>query len=208
MNSKVVTPKRAAVVIEGTPPRADGQDEPILSEFFKMIGWISYSKKVYNHSSAGENRDAFLKALLESRSWFIHISSHGSGIDLTIGLDDREATISLNDIKRYCRRKELTNPLKGRMLTISACGNISPSFALGLLKCAGATAVIAPLGKVGFGESALFAMMFYFSLLGLPDSQRSRRHADRLAQYIDSFSRAKTAYLNIGGTGAYRLDYQ
>ena len=70
-----------------------------------------------------------------------------------------------------------------------------------------ATAIITPLASLDFDESALFAMMFYFTLLAPAGRRKKHKDAERLAQYIDSFNRTKAAYLNVGGTGAHRLDY-
>lgn len=201
--------KRQIVLIEGiSPVDRGGQEKPILGEFFKMLNWRSDLRDAVDQGSASKNKQAFLGALLETQSRFIHVSAHGSGDDLTI--DQRrkhEATIKLDDIKDYCRKRSPPGPLRGRFITISACGDIAPSFALGLHEHAGAAAVITPLASLDFGESALFAMMFYFTLLAPHGRKKRHAHAERMAQYIDSFSRTKTAYLSVGGTGAHRLDY-
>ena len=67
--------------------------------------------------------------------------------------------------------------------------------------------MISPLSDVHFSESALFWMVFYFSLLG-PRSDTTTPDDDApFARIVDAFNRSKTAYLSVGGTGAYRLDY-
>lgn len=199
--------KQQIVLIEGISTDDRGQELPILSEFFQMLKWDYDPCDVFGQGSPDRNKAAFLKALLNNRSRFIHVSAHGSGSDLTLeryGQD--EADIGLDDIKAYCR-EQVAAPLSGRFITISACGDIAPSFALGLHKHAKATAVITPLASLDFHESALFAMMFYFTLLAPGGRKKNHKASERLAQYIDSFNRTKAAYLSVGGSGAHRLDY-
>ena len=196
------------VLIEGISDDDEGQEMPILSEFFRMLKWKCEPRKAHGLASAKENRAAFLEALLQTKSRFVHVSAHGSGCDLTVDQDaPHEADIELQHIKNFRQAKKLRAPLSGRFVTISACGDIDPSFALGLQKHASATAVITPLASLDFDESALFAMMFYFTLLAPAGRHKNHKRAERLAQYIDSFNRTKAAYLNVGGTGAHRLDY-
>lgn len=181
---------------------------PILREFFRMLGW-----KCDDQDAAGKepqaNKKEFLSALLRTQSRFVHVSAHGSGSDLTLDQDGQgEADIKLSDIQTYREKNKLPNDtLSGRFITISACGDIAPSFALGLHQHAGATAVISPLASLGFHESALFAMMFYFTLFTPSDRREGHRTSERISQYIDSFNRTKAAYLSVGGSGAHRLDY-
>ena len=196
------------VLIEGISEDDKGQEMPILREFFGMLGWQCEPRRAHGLASAKDNRAAFLEALLETESRFVHLSAHGSGSDLTVDrYAPNEAKVNLRHIKNFRRKKGLRAPLSGRFVTISACGDIAPSFALGLHEHAGATAVITPLASLDFDESALFAMMFYFTLLAPVGRDEVHRRAERLAQYIDSFNRTKTAYLGVGGTGAHRLDY-
>ena len=199
---------RQIVLIEGISTSDEGQELPILREFFQMLGWDCDPREAYSHGSPKKNKAAFLKALLRSRSRFIHVSAHGSGSDLTVDQEgEHEAAINLDDIKNYLQKRKLRAPLDGRFITISACGDIAPSFALGLHQHAGATAVVTPLASLDFDESALFAMMFYFTLLAPPGRKKKHNAGEHLSQYIDSFNRAKTAYLSVGGSGAHRLDY-
>ena len=208
MAAKKKSRQKLVVLIEGISADDQGQEMPILSEFFLMLKWHCDPRDASGQGSPEKNKTSFLKALLRTQSRFIHVSAHGSGSDLT--LDQRgpnEANIELDDIKGYCRKRKLCDPLSGRFITISACGDIAPSFALGLHEHAGATAVITPLASLEFHESALFAMMFYFTLLAPRERKKKHKVAGRLSQYIDSFNRTKTAYLSVGGTGAHRLDY-
>ena len=199
---------REIVLIEGISVDDEGQEMPILREFFGMLKWECKPRKAHGLASAKENRAAFLDALLQTKSRFVHISAHGSGRDLTVDQDaPHETDIELRHIESFRQAKGLRAPLSGRFVTISACGDIDPSFALGLHKHAGATAVITPLASLDFDESALFAMMFYFTLLAPAGRRKNHKDAERLAQYIDSFNRTKAAYLKVGGTGAHRLDY-
>ena len=181
---------------------------PILSEFFRMLKWHCDPCDASGQGSPKKNKTLFLNALLRTQSRFIHVSAHGSGSDLTLErYGPNEVDIELGDIRRYCHKRNLREPLSQRFITISACGDIAPSFALGLHEHAGATAVITPLASLDFHESALFAMMFYFTLLAPPERKEKYDAAGRLSQYIDSFNRTNTAYLSVGGAGAHRLDY-
>ena len=200
--------EREIVLIEGVSDNDQGQEMPILKEFFGMLGWECEPRQAHGLASAKENKRAFLAALLETTSRFVHVSAHGSGRDLTVDQHTpNKADIKLRHIRDFPGAKELPRPLSGRFVTISACGDIAPSFALGLGEDAGATAVITPLASLDFDESALFAMLFYFTLLAPVGRDKGHNSAERLAQYIDSFNRTKMAYLNVGGTGAHRLDY-
>ncbi|MDE0364382.1 MAG: hypothetical protein OXP09_02290 [Gammaproteobacteria bacterium] len=196
------------VLIEGISDTDRGQEMPILKEFFGMLDWECKPRKAHGLASAKHNRAAFLEALLQTKSRFVHVSAHGSGSDLTVDrYAPNEARTNLRDIMDFCQTKGLRAPLSGRFVTISACGDIAPSYALGLHKHAEVTAVITPLASLDFHESALFTMMFYFTLLAPPGRKKVRNRSERLAQYIDSFNRTKIAYLNVGGSGAHRLDY-
>lgn len=200
--------KPQIVLIEGISTHDHGQEKPILREFFQMLKWDCDPRDASGQGSRKKNRNAFLKALLQTRSRFVHVSAHGSGSDLTLERHDpHEVDIGLDDIKRHCRKDELANPLSSRFVTISACGNIAPSFAFGLHEHANSTAVITPLGSLDFHESALFAIMFYFTLLAPRGRKRNHKASERLSQYIDSFNRTTAAYLSVGGSGAHRLDY-
>ena len=200
--------KPRIVLIEGISAHDRGQEMPILGEFFRMLKWRCDPCDASGQGSPAKNKNAFLDALLRTRSRFVHVSAHGSGRDLTLGQDGpHQADIELDDIQRYCRKNKLRAPLLGRFITISACGDIAPSFSLGLHEHAKATAVITPLASLDFHESALFAMMFYFTLLAPGGRKKNHKASERLAQYIDSFNRTKAAYLSVGGSGAHRLDY-
>ena len=121
------------VLIEGISDDDVGQEMPILKEFFRMLEWKREPCKAHGLASAEENRKAFLEALLETKSRFVHVSAHGSGRGLTIDQDaPHEADIKLRHIKDFCQAKNLSAPLSGRFVTISACGDIDPSFALGI----------------------------------------------------------------------------
>lgn len=200
---------RSLILIEGITKEDEGQELPILREFFRMLKWRCEPVKAYGFSSAEENKTAFLEALLLTKSRFVHVSSHGSDGDLTLdGNSANEVDISPQHIKQYCRTEEVQSPLKGRFVTISACGDIAPSFSLGLHKYANVAAVITPLASVRFSESVLFSMMFYFTLFTPTQTEKKKIYSsERLARYIDSFNRTKAAYLSVGGTGAHRLDY-
>ncbi len=195
-------------LIEGISEDDRGRDMPILREFFRMLGWNCVVQDATGKRPQA-NKEKFLDELLRTQSRFIHVSAHGSGSDLTLDQGGvGPAEIKLSDIRSYREKKELPkHPLSERFLTISACGDIAPSFALGLHQHAGATAVISPLASLDFHESALFAMMFYFTPLTPSNRKESHKTSERISQYIDSFNRTKVAYLSVGGSGAHRLDY-
>jgi hypothetical protein len=209
-------PLRPAVrVIEAISLNDQGQDAPIITELLKMAGW-KYSRHEITGKNEKQEREQFLKKLLTSNERLIHISAHGNASGgLAIGSSG--ISVSGTDISAYCKSKKLSaSALSGRFITISACGEISGRLAVEINKVAGATAVISPLMEVGFAESAVFMVLFYFALAKYPklsglsspssaDSQMRTSH--RIAHYIDSFQRSKQAYLGIGGTGAFRLDY-
>ena len=175
MAAKKKPRQKRVVLIEAISADDQGQEMPILREFFRMLNWPCDPRDASDQGSPEKNKTLFLKALLRTRSRFIHVSAHGSGSDLTLDrYGPNEADIELDDITAYCRKRKLRDPLSGRFITISACGDIAPSFALGLNEHAGATAVITPLARLDFHESALFAMMFYFTLLA--PRERKKKH--------------------------------
>ena len=201
-------------IIEGIRSGNRGQDARMIGEFLKMAQWKCRIRDLTVNSD--NPKDDFLRILLKAKSRFLHISAHGG--EARISLEDRKKTkIDINDIKGFCRRKGMArDPLKHRFVTLSACGHISNNFVIKLNKATSVTAVISPLTPINFSESALLSTLFYFSLARFPKlSLHSVDQTDdtetktegRIAQYIDSFQKAKVAYLTVGGTGAHRLDY-
>jgi hypothetical protein len=209
------TMKKTVNLIEAIPKEDKGQDAPILTEFLKMAGWSFEPHQIKGHT-AEQQKKSFLGILTRGDSRFIHISAHGDE-DGGLAIGNSGVNVSGADIASYCRtRGRSSKPLKGRFVTLSACGEISGRFPLELNEVAGATAVISPLVEVTFAESAVFMLLFYFSLAKSPKlcalssscADRSQaRTSRRIAHYIDSFQRTKLAYLSIGGAGAFRLDY-
>lgn len=205
---------RSIRIIEGIAPKKNGQDAKLLGEFLTMAGWDFSISKTYRKSN--RNKRIFLDALFQTNNRFLHISSHGSKNGLALE-DPNETTIDVKDIQSYLKKKSLgSQPLSNRFVTLSACGHVSGNFIKNLHEITSVTAVISPLAPLEFSESALFSTMFYFSLAQAPKlSVLSRRGssstevktAGRLAQYIDAYQKTKVAYLELGGTGAHRLDY-
>ena len=203
-----VSPKLA--VLEGISSTDFGQDAKILKPFAKMLGWDCIARKCNRRGSARENKDVFLQTLFNTKAVFLHLSAHGAAGAIYLDSEsDQEAAVSIADIQDFGRRAETAeqDPPAHRFITMSTCGNIDSSFSLGLHETVNAVATIAPIGKIDFSESILFATMFYFTLLPRIDQIKKEAHEEILAQYVDSFNRTKTAYLNIGGTGAHRLEY-
>lgn len=201
-------------VIEAISHDDNGRDAPILTELLKMAGW-KFSKHEIKGKTQEQQKEAFMKKLTQGKERFIHISAHGEGGCLAVGSSC--VTILKKDIVDYCNKHfDDKKPLTGRFVTLSACGEISGRFPVELHAASGATAIVSPLIEVGFAESAVFMVLFYFSLAKYPklsslssptEDDSQTRTSRRVAHYIDSFQRAKLAYLGIGGTGAFRLDY-
>lgn len=221
-------------IIEAIPRSSgQGQEKGILEEFLQMeeesYRPLSYDLFSVDNRFKGDNlKENFLNLLFtpyeqakkkkpkkkKSYSYrYIHISAHGDGDSISIG-PGRCVQVNPNDIHNYCGRDKL--PLRGALITLSACGSLLGRFAEALAGC-GANAVIRPLNTVGFQESAMFFILFYFMLsrrTGMlkrydedDDAKQSPKTSTRIAEYIDIYQRAKITYLNIGGTGTYRLDY-
>lgn len=206
--------RRSLCIIEGIRSGDAGQDARMIGEFFQVVQWKCQIRDLTENSDNPKND--FLRFLLKAKSRFIHISAHGGKTGISLG-DHKKTKIDINDIKKFCRRKGVArDPLKHRFVTLSACGHISNNFVVKLNEATSVTAVISPLTPIHFSESALFSTLFYFSLARFPKlslhsvdqtDDAETRTEGRIAQYIDSFQKAKMAYLTIGGTGAHRLDY-
>lgn len=225
---------RRLKIIEAIPRSSgQGQEKGILDEFLQMeeesyrpLAYDSFS--VDNRCKDDNLKENFLNLLFTSYKQpknkkikkqiffsyrYIHISAHGNGDSIFVG-SGRRVKINSDDIHDYCDQDKL--PLRGALITLSACGSLLGRFAEALADC-GANAVIRPLNTVGFQESAMFFILFYFMLsrrTGMlkrydedDDAKQSPKTSTRIAEYIDTYQRAKITYLNIGGTGTYRLDY-
>lgn len=185
--------QRMVALIECTT-KSEGQDARMLAELLKMIKF-RYDK------IRCKDKEQLVEALDQPARYF-HISAHGNGKSLYVN-DDPVSPDSLG-----CS-------LRGSFVTLSACATISATFVTRLHKSTKVSAVVSPLATVGFGESALFATLFYFSLAQAPKLSAISRRGDadearlpsRLAQYIDAFQKSKHAYSHAGGTGAHRLFY-
>lgn len=185
--------QRKVALIECTS-KDEGQDARILAELLKMIE--------FRHDTIRCKSKRQLAEALGGPARYFHISAHGDGENLYV----KDKPVDPGS---------LACSLRGSFVTISACATISATFVTRLHKSTEVSAVVSPLAKVGFGESALFATLFYFSLAQAPKlSAISRRGdadeaqlPDRLAQYIDAFQKSKHAYSHAGGTGAHRLFY-
>lgn len=173
----------------------EGQDARILAEFLKMID--------FKHEKVRCKNQCQLVQALNNPARYFHISAHGDGRKLYI--KNKPVDPSALDCS-----------LMGSFVTLSACATISANFVTRLHKVTKVRAVISPMAAVGFGESALFATLFYFALAQAPglsaigpsiNDSDEKSLAGRLAQYIDAFHRSKHAYSHAGGTGAHRLFY-
>ena len=105
-------------------------------------------------------RAEFLDKLLNGKNRFIHISAHGGNGSIYIH-GNRNTEVSIEHIVDFAESNDLgSEPMKGRFITISACGEISARFTLELGKATGTTAIISPLVEVSFDESAIFMTLF------------------------------------------------
>ena len=217
-------------IIEAIPPNTgQGQERTVLTEFLQMkdesYRRLQCKSFAVDNRYKGENlKEHFFDHLFaryrirrrvskktppEYRYYrYVHISAHGDGDSIFVG-SDGDVQITSSDITDLHRG---TFPLRGALITLSACGSLLGSFPKALADH-GANAVIRPLDAVGYQESAMFFILFYFILsrrigmLRINDDEREIYTSDRIAEYIDIYQRAKMSHLNIGGTGTYRLDY-
>lgn len=201
-------------IIEGIHSAKRGQDARMIGEFLKMAEWKCHIKDLTRKSD--NPKEVFLRFMLKTKSRFLHISAHGGEAGISLE-DPKKTKLDIDDFKEFCRRKGMERePLKHRFVTLSACGHISNNFVVKLNKVTSVTAVISPLTPIHFSESALFSTLFYFSLARFPNlsllsvdqtDDTETKTEGRIAQYIDSFQKAKVACLTVGGAGAHRLDY-
>ena len=187
-------------LIEAISKKDVGQEAVISSEIMKMAGMKSEVKEV----DGPDARKAFFRALFKGKPRYIHISAHGDGDSLTVGKEK----ITAADIQKH------EGSLEHQLITISACSKLSGHL-VGAFFEKEAAAVISPTAEIDFDEAALFSALFYFALSKCPKlSDNSRRGgrdstftSARVSQFIDTFQRAKQAYLGLGGAGAHYLEY-
>ena len=204
------TPKKQLKIIEAISTRGNpGQEKPILEEFLKMVELGYESLSVDNRKTGETLKKDFLDKLLfgkKRRGYrYIHISAHGDGDSLIIG-PEQDCYVTSDDVRSH-RRNDRKRPLDGSLITVSACGSLLGRFPTALCE-RGANAVIRPLSEVDFPESAMFTILFYFMLSrrdGLGEDELEE--TERVAAYVDIFQRTKMSYLNMGGTGTWRMDY-
>jgi len=194
--------KRSVRIIETILSGDLGQDVKILPELIKMVGFQVNQIVVDGKTS----RESFIEDLIDGRERYIHVSAHGDNDGFYIH-GQRQTHVSVEHISKQIRDYSDTRrkPLRGRFLTVSACGDPSFSFWKDFFDCTEVCAVVAPMGEVDFEESAIFYASFYFALLRHPYSNKKQSTPQRLTSFIDTFQRTKGAYLSLGGNGGYRL---
>jgi hypothetical protein len=198
------TRKVKVKIIESILDGDVGQDGIALGEFLRM-GPLGGVQPTFVGGSA--KRSDFLDAILTSTERYLHISAHG-GQDAIYIHGERETPVTTEHVSDYIASLSIRGmPLRGCFVTLSACGHIGGGFAKDFGEVTGATAVLAPLTTVQFAENFAFFSLFYFALGNHPKAAAKADNGDRLAQYLDTFQRAKVAYLMLGGSGAFRLDY-
>ena len=164
---------RRLKIVEAIPGTRDpGQEKPILEEFLNME-MVKYESAAVNNTLGNDGlKYDFLGKLLDRykpssdekrhRYRYVHISAHGDGNALGLGVPERRVCLTTDDLQKYCEKKKTY--LQDQMITLSACGSLSGGFAETLLNECGASVVIRPLNMVDFQESAMFFILFYFLL--------------------------------------------
>ncbi len=151
-----------------------------------------------------DTRDEFILQFSKEncKKIYIHVSSHGNKNGFIIH-GDRETSVTIDDFLEY--EDELQGSMKGRFLTISACGSLSDEFFNNLHKLLQFEAVINPTNDVYFDEVAIFFINFYFNLAKM--YRNSTKKEGKLVDFIDTFQKTKIGYLLQGGSGGMRLLY-
>ena len=202
--------KKRLRIVEAISKRGNpGQEKPILEEFLKMVGMKYESLAVDNRNKQDKLKQDFLEKLLfggkDDRYRYIHISAHGDGDSLCLG-PEKDCEITSADVRTH-NYSRCEKPLAESLITVSACGSLLGGFPKALHQ-RGAIAVVRPLNEINFSESAMFIILFYFMLRQRHVLDEGKKSSDeRIAEYVDVFQRTKMSYLNIGGTGTWRLDY-
>jgi hypothetical protein len=189
--------KRALRMIE-TVPSGEGQEVEILHQFVRDM--LEYPVEKLPRVTGRTRKADFVELLVGGPELHRHVSSHGNGQGLYLH-GRRGTVVRAEDLQRGCQGK----PLKGRFLTVSACGEPTVDYWNSLHECSGVEAIIAPMAAVSFSDSALFYMAFYFALFRLPDARDKKETPERLSDFIDTFQRVKSSFLGLGGRGAFRL---
>ncbi len=194
--------RRRVRIIETCLATDSGQDLTILSELICMAGFKVESISVDGRTT----RDIFIESLLSGNERYIHVSAHGDYDGLYIH-GNKQTHVGIKHLEDYVSNSDSikNKPLKGRFLTVSACGDPSLKFWQKFHEYTDVCAIVVPMGEVGFAESAIFYTSFYFALLRHPESNKKQVTSQRLINFVDTFQRTKGAYLSIGGYGGYRL---
>lgn len=162
-------------ILEAIPRTGNlGQEMPILTEFLKMEGVKYTPLSVLNTLARNGLKRDFLHKLFQRyrpsdgklhHHRHVHISAHGDGDALVLGVREKRASLIAEDLCEYCDKHD--SYLHDRLITLSACGSLLGSFAETLLDECRASVVIRPLNTVGFQESAMFfccSISFYLSV--------------------------------------------
>jgi hypothetical protein len=192
--------KRSVRIIETILTGDSGQDIRVLRDLIKMVGFTVNPILMTGKTT----RDSFIKKLIYGNERYVHVSAHGDSDGFYIH-GHRRIHVGIDHISQEIGGESEQNPLKDRFLTVSACGDPSLKFWKEFHRFTGVCAIVAPMGEVGFDESAMFYASFYFALLRYPGSDKSQKTHQRLTSFIDTFQRTKGAYLALGGNGGYRL---
>lgn len=192
---------KGILLVETITKSEELEEVESLCHILKMTNFPPVIMKI----TGTHTKEDFIKLFTRenSKKRYVHISSHAGKNGFFIH-GARNTSITISDFKEY--DDELEEEMKGRFLTISACG-LSDKFLKNLHKLIQFEAVISPMNEVDFDESAIFFINFYFNLSRIERSIKNTKKEVKLIDFIDTFQKTKIGYLLQGGLGGMRLLY-
>lgn len=184
-----------------TITKAENLEE--VKSLYHVLNMTDFQPQTVHITGKDSKEDFILQFSREySKKRYIHVSSHGNNTGFIIH-GDRETEVTIDDFLKY--EDELQGSMKGRFLTISACGSLSDEFFNNLHTLLQFEAVINPTNEVWFDEAAIFFINFYFNLVKM--YKNSAKKEGKIVDFIDTFQKTKIGYLLQGGSGGMRLLY-
>lgn len=195
--------QRSVRIIDAILEKEPGRDIKVLPELIRMTGF-----KVEEVSLGGKtSKDELIKSLLNGDNRFIHLSCHGDKDGFYFN-GNRQTHVGISDIEKQIQKSDFKKlPLNKKFLTVSACGSLNQEFWKNMNEITGVSCVVAPMGTIDFADSSFFYSAFYFSLFKHPSCSKRRQTDERIMDYVDTFQKVKSAYLALGGFGAFRLTF-
>lgn len=191
--------EKGVLLIE-TITKAEELEE--VKSIYHILKMTDFQPHMVYITGKDKRKDFILQFTKEkSKKGYIHVSSHGDKNGFIIH-GERKTAITIDDFLEH--EDELQGSMKGRFLTISACGSLSDEFFNNLHKLLQFEAVINPTNEVWCDESAIFFINFYFNLT---KKYRFAKKEVKLVDFIDTFQKTKIGYLLQGGSGGMRLLY-